>query len=62
MNEIQLSGKSLEEIYENQAPLELRVLLEEWKDEPKDRAGVDPGRVVPRFFDRYFQTFPMGMN
>jgi hypothetical protein len=62
MNEIQLREKSLEDVFESQAPLELRALLAQSKDEPKVPSEVKPERAVPRFFGRYFQTLPIGMN
>ncbi len=62
MNEIQTKEQSLREDFETTAPIELKALLREWKGGVNAQSDAVQGRTVPRYFDRYFQTLPLGLN
>ncbi len=62
MNEIQTKEQSTREDFEATAPIELKALLREWKGGVNTQSDRSPGRTVPRYFDRYFQTQPLGLN
>jgi len=62
MNEIQEKEHLLKEDFESTAPKELKALLREWKGGKNAQSHPAQGRIVPRYFDRFSQSFPFGWN